>query len=96
MNKKSHWQRDSMHRLERKKAPIKRLIEIYEQSPKVMAENHSEHGNNDNYENEEVGQPVRTLRDYLQPTRRTTLSCMVMPASAGGDPTSLEISRTQF
>ena len=38
-----------------------------------MADNHSEHGNNDNdNENEEVGQPVRMLRDYLQLTPSCT------------------------
>ena len=47
-----------------------------------MADNDSEHGNNDN-ENEEVGQPVWTLRDYLQPTRGTTPSYMVMAAGVG-------------
>jgi hypothetical protein len=24
-------------------------------------------------------EPIRTLRDYLQPTRKSTLSCMVFP-----------------
>ena len=102
MNKKSLWQRDSTHRLERKESPIKRIIEIYEQtgSPssrfsEVLVENHSEHRNNDNG-NEGVEQPVRTLRDYLQPAQQTTPSCMVMLVGARGDPTSPEIARTRL
>ena len=43
-----------------------------------MADNHSEHGNNEN-ENEEVGQPIRTFRDYLQ----STPSCKLKPDGVG-------------
>ena len=66
------WQRDTTHRLCRLESRDRNSIN-------QMKENHSNHGKND-YQDD---LPVRTLRDYLQPTRTSTPSCMVIPSTAG-------------
>jgi hypothetical protein len=38
----------------------------------------------DEFENH-VDQPVKSLRDYLQPTRTSTLSCLAVPATNTGN-----------
>ena len=52
-----------------------------------MADEHSDNEENGNgngpNNNGEVNQPLRSLRDYLHPTRQATPSCMVIPAGAG-------------
>jgi len=52
-----------------------------------MADKQSDNEENGNgngpNNNGEVNQPLRSLRDYLHPTRQATPSCMVIPAGAG-------------
>ena len=50
----------------------------------IMADLESSHGdeNNLNNENFHSHQPIRTLRDYLQPTRSSAPSCIFFPTNA--------------
>ena len=88
------WQRDSGQRLRRSESPIKRIIENFESlnplRPSPMASgsgsgnnNDDRNDRNDNDNNGVVNQRARSLREYLQPTRTTTPSCMVVPPNVG-------------
>ena len=44
-----------------------------------MADDENTQGNNEHHNDP----PVRSLRDYLQPTRISTPSCMVFPDAVG-------------
>ena len=50
----------------------------------IMVDLESNHGdeNNLNNENFHAYQPIRTLRDYLQPTRSSAPSCIIFPTNA--------------
>ena len=50
----------------------------------IMADLESNHGdeNNLNNENYHAYQPIRTLNDYLQPTRSSAPSCIIFPTNA--------------
>ena len=56
------------------------LFDSFEDSPilRNMAENESIHGDND-LNNE---QPLRTMREYLQPPRNSSPSCFIFPLNA--------------
>ena len=47
-----------------------------------MTDNESEQNKNDVYGNQE-NRGMRTLREYLQPTRTSTPSCMIFPTNMG-------------
>ena len=50
----------------------------------IMANLESNHGDENNLNNENfyAYQPIRTLRDYLQPTRSSVPSCIIFPTNA--------------
>ena len=50
----------------------------------IMADLEGNHGdeNNLNNENFHAHLPIRTLRDYLQPTRSSAPSCIIFPTNA--------------
>ena len=50
----------------------------------IMADLESNHGdqNNLNNGNFHAHQPIRTLKDYLQPTRSSAPSCIIFPTNA--------------
>ena len=50
----------------------------------IMTDLESNHGdeNNLNNENFHAHQPIRTLRDYFQPTRSSAPSCIIFPTNA--------------
>ncbi len=71
------WQRDKTNRLFRVESKDKNLI--VQNSNNQMEDNGSNQGDNEFQDD----LPIRTLRDYLQPTRTSTPSCMVIPSAAG-------------
>jgi hypothetical protein len=81
----SVWHRDHTNRLYKVESEIFPLelpnssVEIFNDSISMADDEQSNHG--DDLENQ-VDQPARTLRDYLQPTRTSTPSCVVFPANA--------------
>ena len=48
-----------------------------------MEKIHSDHGENEYNHEYQDDLPVRTLRDYLQSTRTSIPSCMVIPSTIG-------------
>ena len=81
------WQHDQTGRLRREEIVLKELVDTLSGDSKnshsnTMADNRSVH---DEQENEEAqnNPPIRTLREYLQPTRTSTPSCMIFPTNMG-------------
>ena len=79
------WQRDQTGRLRREEIVLKELVNTLSgdsENSHTMADNRSVH---DEQENEEAqnNPPMRTLREYLQPTRTSTPSCMIFPTNMG-------------
>ena len=50
----------------------------------IMADLESNHGDESNLNNEKfhAHQPIRTLKDYLQPARSSAPSCIIFPTNA--------------
>ena len=72
------WYRDTTHRLCRSE-PRNNNPTIVNQ----MEGSQSNHGENEYNQEYQDDIPIRTLRDYLQPTRISTPSCMVIPSTGG-------------
>ena len=82
------WYRDSDKRLVRIESNnfFGNLYDSFSHSHTldIMVDLDSNHGdeNNLNNENFHAHQPIRTLRDYLQPTRSSAPSCNIFPTNA--------------
>ena len=72
------WHRDTTHGLSR--------AEPRNNNPNTvnqMEGSQSNHGKNEYNQEYQDDIPIRKLRDYLQPTRTSTPSCMVIPSTGG-------------
>ena len=72
------WHRDTIRRLCRS--------ELRNNNPNTvnqMEERQSNHGKNEYNQEYQDDIPIRTLQDYLQSTRTSTPSCMVIPSTGG-------------
>ena len=72
------WQRDTTHRLCRLEPRNNNSNTVNQ-----MEGSQSNHGENKYNQEYQDDLPVRTLRDYLHPTRTSTPSCMVIPSTIG-------------
>ena len=72
------WHRDTTHRLCRSEPRNNNPNTVNQ-----MEESQSNHGENEYNQEYQDDIPIRTLRDYLQPTRTSTPSCMVIPSTVG-------------
>ena len=75
------WVRDQTGRLVRNTFDSTILSQINSQIG-TMADNESMHNENQTFKNQE-NRGMTTLREYLQPTRTSTPSCMIFPTNVG-------------
>jgi hypothetical protein len=82
----SVWQRDYTKRLRNVEFDIFPIVlnnsdlDFFNDSINMADDEGSNH--EDEFENQ-ADQPVKSLRDYLQPTRSSTPSCVAVPANTG-------------
>ena len=72
------WHRDTTHRLCRSEPRNNNPTTVNQ-----MEGSQSNHGENEYNQEYQDDIPIKTLCDYLQPTRTSTPSCMVIPSTGG-------------